>query len=84
LIQTKILKFNFSNIATEVESRTRLVRMIHFARARNLVKGHVWRESPVTASNPKRLHFRFELNRDNFALLQKRLADKQQEDASSS
>jgi hypothetical protein len=36
---------------------------------RALVTSAVWKESPVTVANPKRVHFRFELNRNNFATL---------------
>jgi hypothetical protein len=71
----------FKNSAKEITSRSRLARTLHFARMRALVTSGVWKESPVTASNPKRLHFRFALNHDNFALLlqqQQKMQEKQQ------
>ena len=52
----------------EIPSRTRLQGLLRFARKRELVSANVWKESPVTAKNPKRLHFRFQVNAPNFAL----------------
>jgi hypothetical protein len=60
------------NSDKEIPSRTRLQGMLRFARDRGLVSANVWKESPVTAKNPKRLQFRFQVNADSFARLQER------------
>ena len=43
-----------------------MMHMLHFARARNYVLARPWRESPVTAANPKKLQFVFSVNREFF------------------
>jgi len=50
-----------------VPSRTRLQSLLQWARRRDVVAASVWKESPVTAKNPKRLHFRFHINAQTWA-----------------